>query len=495
MIGKTVSHLSLVFLILLLFAPSVYADHTIEHVFDTDVNTTLGASLRLRQEIWDDVVALHTNPTSQKDRDFLRFRLSVWGRADIGQNWDFYTRITTEPKYYFGPFHPAAVGTFHDNSNRGQYWDVDEIIVDNLYLSGKKLLNGKLDVRVGRQDFLAPGDIYGEGFLLTDGTPGDGSRTFYFNAAKARLNLTPDNSIDFVYIDDPETDIFMPSFHPAISQPDPALYVNNKKLLTTSDEQAFMVYSRNKIGQNFTFDPYYIRKQERTFTTLGVVNPNLTLHTFGGRATFQSEGWRAKAEIARQFGHYDSNPTSMTGDRRTGLGGYTFGGYKFENTPGKPEFDLGAVYLSGDNPNDTRQRNAWDPLFSRNPYWNELFIYTLINETIKKYSGPIPGYWTNTVIYMIKGKVNITDKTSLTMTYQYLTAPDSTPSTGVYALSPTEYTNKGKVKGQLPTAILSQTFSKNLDGFLQLEYFIPGSFYTSNTQNAMFFRWQLNFKL
>jgi len=53
----------------------------------------------------------------------------------------------------------------------------------------------------------------------------------------------------------------------------------------------------------------------------------------------------------------------------------------------------------------------------------------------KKYSGPIPGYWTNTVIYMIKGKVNITDKTSLTMTYQYLTAPDSTPSTGVYALS------------------------------------------------------------
>jgi len=67
---------------------------------------------------------------------------------------------------------------------------------------------------------------------------------------------------------------------------------------------------------------------------------------------------------------------------------------------------------------------------------------------------------TNTVIYMIKGKVNITDKTSLTMTYQYLTAPDSTPSTGVYALSPTEFTNQGKVKGQLPTAILSQTFSK-----------------------------------
>ena len=270
----------------------------------------------------------------------------------------------------------------HDNSNRGQYWDVDEIIFDNLYLSGKKLLNGNLDVRIGRQDFLAPGDVYGEGFLLTDGTPGDGSRTFYFNAAKARLNLTPDNSIDFVYIDDPETDIFMPSFHPAISQPDPSLYVDNKKLLTTSDEQAFMIYSRNKFGKNFTFDPYYIRKEEHSFTSLGVVNPNLTLHTFGGRATFQSEGWRAKAEIARQVGHYDSNPTSMTDNKRTGLGGYMFGGYKFENTPGKPEFDLGAVYLSGDDPNNKTNEPAGILSFRETPTgMSYLYILSLMKRS------------------------------------------------------------------------------------------------------------------
>jgi len=484
MAGKISSRLSLVFVILLLFASSVYAEHTIEHVFDNDVNATFGASLRLRQEIWDNVIDLGL---TKNDRNFFRMRASAWGRLDIGQNFDFYSRITTEPKYFLGPFHPGIIeaGSIHN-----QYLDTDEVIVDNLYISGKKLLNGKLDVRIGRQDFLAPGDIYGEGFLITDGTPGDGSRSFYFNAAKMRLNITPDNSVDFVYIDDPETDVFMPSIHPAISQPNPSLYVDNKKLLTTSDEQAFVVYSRNKFGKNFTFDPYYIRKTERGFNSLGVNNPNLTLHTFGGRATFQDQGWRAKAEIARQVGRYDAIPTGQTGARRTGLGGYIFGGYKFDKTPGKPEFDLGAVYLSGDNPNDSTKRTAWDPLFSRNPYWNELYIYTLVNETIRKYSGPIPGYWTNMVIYMIKGKVNLAEKTSLTMTYQYLMAPENT--TG---LSATEFTNKGHVRGQLPTAILNHTFCKNLDGMLQLEYFIPGSFYKAETENAWFFRWQLQFKL
>ncbi|HTZ19221.1 MAG TPA: alginate export family protein, partial [Dissulfurispiraceae bacterium] len=461
----TAGKLAKVFLLLLsavLFVPPAFADETA-----TDIKFSYGASLRLRQEIWDNVVDLNT---AQKDRNFFRLRASVWGKLDAGQNWDLYSRITTEPKYYGGPFHNAIIEGGQTKASHNQYLDPDEVIFDNLYASGKKLLNGKIDIRVGRQDFLSPSDIYGEGFLLMDGTPGDGSRTFYFNAAKLRFNITPDNSIDFVYIADSKTDVFLPSIHPAVSGN--VLYVDNKKLLTTSDEHAFMIYSRNKIGQNFTFDPYYIRKQEAGFTfPVGtIVNPNLILNTIGGRATFQSEGWRAKAEIARQFGHYEGTPSDMTGNQRTGLGGYAFGGYKFEKTLYKPEFDLGVVYLSGDNPNKTDRRTAWDPLFSRNPYWNELYIYTLVNETARRYAGPIPGYWTNMVIYMIKGKVNFTDKTSLTMTYQYLTAPDSTSNATVIN-SANEFSNTGKVRGSLPTAILNHTFNKYLDGMLQAEFF------------------------
>jgi len=135
-----------------------------------------------------------------------------------------------------------------------------------------------------------------------------------------------------------------------ISQPDPALYVNNKKLLTTSDEQAFMVYSRNKIGQTLHLILIIFANRSVPSPLWGCQSQSYSPH-FRRPRNIPEWGWRAKAEIARQFGHYDSNPTSMTGDSRTGLGGYIFGGYKFENTLGKPEFDLGAIYLSGDNPN------------------------------------------------------------------------------------------------------------------------------------------------
>jgi|WetSurMetagenome_2_1015567.scaffolds.fasta_scaffold00320_22 hypothetical protein len=462
-----------------LFALPVYADQTAPAEEQTDLKFSAGGSIRLRQEIWTNTVALGTNQTSQKDRNYFRLRVSLWGQADVGKYFDAYARITTEPKYYLGPYHPGITGESH-----GQYTDQDEVFADNIYISGKKLFNGLVDFRVGRQDFLSPDDMYGEGFLIMDGTPGEGSRSFYFNAAKVRFNITKENSVDLVYINDPDTDTFMPSLHPRITGN--PLYIGGRKLLTASHEQAVVVYGRNKFGKMFTFDPYYIYKIEDGFLT----NPRLKLHTFGGRVTANYEGWRAKGELAYQFGKYDSNRTYTEGIDRTGLGGYAFFGRKFEETPGKPEIDIGAVYYSGDNPNDnSNKRTAFDPLFSRFPSWNELYVYTLVPENSARYANNIPGYWTNMVIYMIKGKVNVTKTTALTLTYQYLMAAETTSG-----LSSSEFSNKSKDRGHLPTAILNQNIMKNLDGMLQFEYFVPGKFYASNTKDAIFFRWQLMYK-
>jgi hypothetical protein len=76
---------------------------------------------------------------------------------------------------------------------------MDEGVVDNLFVEAKDLLNGKLDLKVGRQDFL---NYFGEGFLIQDGTPGDGSRTYYFNAARATWKISKASSIDFAYMYD-----------------------------------------------------------------------------------------------------------------------------------------------------------------------------------------------------------------------------------------------------------------------------------------------------
>ena len=284
-----------------------------------DLKVSEGAAFRLRQEIWDDVVSFDTinTATSAADRNFFRLRTSVWGRVDFDSSFGVYLKLTNEAKYYgTGPFR------FKSPANRDGF-DPDELIFDNLYADAKDIFGLPLDLRIGRQDFLGP-NMYGEGFLLLDGTPGDGSRSFYFNAAKATLKLDKQNSVDFVYIDDPATDTFLPSVHPAITN---RLFIDNKKLLDASREQGFMAYGRIKAVENVTLEPYYIYKIENSFST----TPKLKLNTVGGRIVYAMDGgWNIGGEYAYQWGNYDD------GTKRRGNGGYVFVGRKYDAVALKP---------------------------------------------------------------------------------------------------------------------------------------------------------------
>ncbi len=459
----------------LLFAAMLFFLGTMLHVptVSADVKFDEGAAFRLRQEIWDNVTDLDTSHRLGTDRTFFRLRASVWAKADFSQNFGVYGRVTSEPKYFIGPFKPFGPA---DDSHSDQ----DEVIFDNIYFDAKNLLGNHLDMRVGRQDFLGP-NMYGEGFLLLDGTPGDGSRTFYFNAAKATVKFDQNNSVDLVYIDDPRTDTFLPSLHPDVQG---TLYVDNKKLLTASLEQGFVVYGRTKPIQNLTLEPYYIYKIEDSFAT----TPELKLNTVGARVVYAMDGgWKFGGEYAYQFGEYDSG--GLWHDRR-GNGGYVFVSRKYDNVSLKPEWDLRYIYLSGDKPGDNKN-DTWDPLFSRNPYWNEILIYSLPNETAKE-GGAVPGYWTNLEMLRASVKLNFTQATNLALAYHYLWAPEKPDLT---ILSPIMF-GTGHERGHLPTAILSHTFSKNVDGMLQLEYFVPShSYYSNKAETATFFRWQLQFRI
>jgi hypothetical protein len=57
--------------------------------------------------------------------------------------------------------------------------------------------------------------MYGEGFLIFDGTPGDGSRTFFFNAIRARWFIPKNHTLDFVFISNPKTERYFPIIHPS----------------------------------------------------------------------------------------------------------------------------------------------------------------------------------------------------------------------------------------------------------------------------------------
>jgi hypothetical protein len=450
----------------IVFATSAYA----EHLFGPDeLDTNYGAIIRVRQEIWDDVVTLDSSNTgSGADRNFFRLKTSLFANLDYDKKVALFLKLTNEAKYY-------GTGPFNFKAGNDKF-DPDELVFDNLYVDAKNIGGLPVDIRIGRQDFIG---TYGEGFLLMDGTPGDGSRTYYFNAAKVNVRLSQNVNFDLTYISDPKTDVYLPSIHPSVKG---SLYVDNKKLLTGSDEQAFVAYGRGKIN-NLTLEPYYVYKTEQPVNG-GIVPSKLKLNTVGARLLYTVDSWNIGGEFAHQFGDYDN------GQNRRGTGGYAFVGRKYEAIPLKPEWELRYIYLSGDKPGTTDKIETWDPLFSRSPYWNELFIYTLVPETAK-FGGPIPGYWTNLELLKASIKLNFTPATNLALSYQYLWAPESTQG-----LTAAMFSNSGHSRGHLPTAILSHKFSKSVDGYLQVEYFVPGNFYNKDkTDNATFFRWQLQIKI
>ncbi len=466
---KNLVRISLLLAVMLIFASSVYAEIKLDY----------GAAFRLRQEIWDNVVTLNTLSlsTSGADRSFLRLRTQLWGKADFSPNLGAYLRLTNEAKdYSLGPYQ----GFKNQDPGDKDGFDPDELIFDNLYADAKNIFGLPVDIRIGRQDFIG---TYGEGFLLMDGTPGDGSRSFYFNAAKINVRINPCFNFDLAYRSDPKTDIYMPSIHPAVSG---GGFVDNKKILTGSNEQAFVAYGRVKPIDNMGIEPYYVYKTEQSViggTINGFAPSKLKLNTIGARALYSINSWKFGGEFAHQWGDYDS------GLDRSGNGGYVFVGRNYDNMMWKPEWELRYVYLSGDDPNSTNKVETWDPLFSRNPYWNELIIYTLIPETAK-FGGSIPGYWTNMEILKAAVKLNFNPCTNLTLAYQYLWAPEKTNG-----LPSDMFSNDGKSRGHLPTAILNHKFTKNIDGMLQVEYFVPGSFYSDKADDAIFFRWQLQLKI
>jgi len=438
-----------------------------------------GASVRLRQEIWDNVVSLGTARDAQPDRNFFRLRIQLWDNVKFNNNLSAYVRIATEPKYYNGPYELPL-----DNRTNFKNLDQDEVVIDNLYVDIKKPLDMPLNFRLGRQDFLGK-DMYGEGFLILDGTPGDGSRTFYFNALKATVLIAEGQSVDIVYVSDPKTDQYLPSLHPAYYDSGTAgrTYIEHKKRLTASNERGFWIYGRHKIIDGLNIEPYYIYKKEKEY--IGIAEKYI--NTFGLRAVFKINEFTLRGEIAKQKGKYEAS-----GNKISGLGGYAFAGYTAKKCPLTPTLEVGYVYLSGDK-SDTSKDEGFNPLFSRAPQWNELLIYTLIPETSGN-GGPIPGYWTNMKALVANLKIYPLKNADIKLSYQHFWADEQIKSSSINPTYQNMFSYNGKNRGDLWAVIGNYKFNKNLDGMLQIEYFEPGNFY-KDAKNATFIRWQLQYKL
>ncbi|MGD0275696.1 MAG: alginate export family protein, partial [Syntrophales bacterium] len=363
----------------------------------------------------------------------------------------------------------------------------DEIDFDNLYVAAKGLLDSHLDLRIGRQDLVGE---FGDNFLVVDGTPGDGSRTFYFNAARATVKFNERYNLDLVYLFNQYNDGVLPSLYQS-SPP-------GKDTLNTSDEIGILAYGRGRITDNLTIEPYYMYKDEKVAgypvaapsvdpTAYKLGKEQLKLNTVGARVVIGlGPDWTLKGEYAHQFGEYDD------GTGRVGDGGNVFVGRQFKDVVLKPSVNLGYVYLSGDK-QDSSKVEGWDPLWSRYPWLFEGQGYTYVPET------GIKDYYTNLEAVRASFNFVLTPQTGLMLAYNHLWANQS-ESNHYYYASATSYYNifskDGKNRGDLVQVVLSHNFTDKITGFLQVEDFMPGNYYNdTNRDNALFVRWQLEWKI
>ncbi|WP_343033136.1 hypothetical protein [Caldichromatium japonicum] len=148
-----------------------------------------GADLRLRQKWIDNVVLNADSPTA--DRTLQRYRARLLGSYAPTEQIEASARLMREGRHYQDPPRSAwPLPGFED-------WYSGGLLFDQLAVNLKQVAGVPLALKLGCQDIML-----GHGWLVLDGTPLDGSRTIYFDAARATYRLdTFKSTLDLIYID------------------------------------------------------------------------------------------------------------------------------------------------------------------------------------------------------------------------------------------------------------------------------------------------------
>ena len=413
-----------------------------------------GADFRFRDEYYNNVFTLNKNDPA-RERNYLRYRPRWWGTITPVKGIDLNGRLVWEGRYYTKPDHHLAPANQSD-------WDQGEVMWDNLNLRLTDIGGSGLSATVGRQDLK-----YGEGWLVTDGTPRDGSRTTYFDAYKLSYEAKPiQTTFDAVFIHnkaDPEDD-----------------WLRNLKdldLLTIEqDQNGFLFYVSNKSLPKTRIDAFYIYKDETARMRGG---DDGYLHTFGASVGGDlAEHWQYRAEGAHQFGQRNGRTAQACG-----LNGWV--AYLFREA-GNNRLRTTYEFLSGDDP-DSRTDEQFDPLWGRWPLWSELWAYHQVNE-MGRYA-----YTTNLHRLAFGWAVVPVKRTEFLLDYHLLWADENT--LGATAAGRRRgFSRTDSFRGQLVTARLKFDICKHLSGHLLGEFFFPGDAYLKNFNDpATFLRSELVF--
>mgnify|MGYP006292361155 CR=1 FL=1 len=394
--------------------------------------------------------------------DFQRYRTRWWTKWMMSDNVDLNTRLVWEFR------------TWHLPARKPQDTDFDEALLDKLNFVVRDFLGMPVTAKIGRQDL-----IFGKGWLVLDGTPLDGSRTIFTDAARFTFDWKEESTtVDLVYIhQNSRADKWL---HP----------INDREnALTEQDENGAILYYTNKANKKANVELYFMYKNDnpvdytpRNFPTMW--SQKAEIFTYGGALSGDlDENWNYRVEGALQKGTHDPTPaTAGTSRHITAYGANALLTY-FTRDEQDTSYHVGYEYNSGDDPSSS-DYGQFDPLWAEWPRWSELYIYTYSRETMIAES-------TNLHRFNIGHKFKPCEKWQICTDYHYLLADENTTTgSSSFMISP-----HSKFRGQLFTLWLNYKMNPQLYGHILGEYLIPGSYYDqSNRNHAYFLRFNIEYR-
>jgi hypothetical protein len=327
-----------------------------------------GGDFRVRQEMWDN---MPRGAVQSHNESYFRMRTRIWGKVE-NEDFTIYGRVADEFREYV----TAAPRTATWNPKNYAHTP-GELILDNLYLDVRDLLWDRVDLRIGRQEL-----FYGAGRMIFEGTPMDGSRTFFFDAAKAIVTITENNTLDVVgFYNSPSTF--------GVGDPKPNgggedLPLNSVETWSTGmAEWGGALYFKSSEIKQMPFDLYYIYADRSNYELANDTDmQGRWINTIGLRLMPKiTEEFSAEFEGAAQYGQKESG-ADVGG--HMAYGGLTYAPKAECLGTAKPYATLATLYLSGD-PDKDRGNNqmgdneddrSWDPLWSRYTYFlSEMYAY------------------------------------------------------------------------------------------------------------------------
>lgn len=415
---------------------------------------TWGGDLRLREVGINNANALD-DTSGTAERHFQRYRLRAWGQVQPEQSFLVNGRLMWEGRHYDKPDLPS-----YETRYSGA------VMFDNLYVQADKPGGLPVKLKLGRQDI-----VLGNGWLMLDGTPLDGSRTIYFDALRATW-ASGLNTVDAILLkQNPKTRLTLDG---------------ETEDQTEQAEKGLVLYLRHKYGPDTDLDGYYFHKANAASEgeaggilrlNNGTFFPSASddghVNALGGRIETQySPTLKLRAELAAEWGR--RNGADMRGFGCNGRATQTLGG-AWNN-----RVHVGYEFLSGDDPG-TGRNEAFDPLWGRWPQWSELYgPYTYGMETRT-------GETTNLHRLNLGWAAKVHPTSELSLDYHALFADENTRR------GTTGFSDSDKFRGHLLTAWLRAKFNKHVSGHLLAEYFMPGDYYVApKDDNAYFLRAELN---